>query len=60
MRGLTDHAVLMTLHAALLSAFLALLWRDEPRASARFFVKVFLSLTAGGLLIAWLLGRVGR
>jgi hypothetical protein len=60
MRGLTDHAVLMALHAALLSGFLALLWREEPRAAGRFFVKVFLSLMGGGLLIAWLLGRVGR
>ena len=60
MRGLTDHAVLMTLNAALLSAFLALLWREEPRAATRFFARVFLSLMGGGLLIAWLLGRVGR
>jgi hypothetical protein len=60
MTGLTDHAVLMTLNAALLSAFLALLWRDEPRAAGRFFLKVFLCLMGGGLLLAWLLGRVGR
>ena len=60
MTGLTDHAVLMTLNAALLSAFLALLWRDEPRAAGRFFVKIFLSLMGGGLFLAWLLGRVGR
>jgi hypothetical protein len=55
-----DHAVLMTLHAALLSAFLALLWREELRAAGRFFLRVFLSLVGGGLLVAWLLGRVGR
>jgi hypothetical protein len=60
MRGLTDHAVLMTLHAALLSAFLALLWREEPRAAGRFFLKVLAALVGGGLLIAWLLGRAGR
>jgi len=60
MRGLTDHAVLMALHAALLAAFLALLWREEPRAAARFFAGVFLALMGGGLLVAWLLGRVGR
>jgi hypothetical protein len=60
MKGLTDHAVLMTLNAALLSAFLALLWREEPRAAGRFFLKIFLSLVGGGFLLAWLLGRVGR
>jgi hypothetical protein len=50
-----DHALLMLFHATLLAAFLALLWREEPRAVGRFFVKVWLALVGGGLALAWLL-----
>jgi len=55
MKGLADHAVLMAVHATLLSAFLALLWREEPRAVRRFFVRVWLGLMGGGLVLAWVL-----
>ncbi|HUM02388.1 MAG TPA: hypothetical protein VL084_08880 [Thermoanaerobaculia bacterium] len=52
-----DHAVLMLVHATLLAAFLALLWREEPRAVRRFFVTTWLALVGGGLALAWLLFR---
>lgn len=55
MRVLGDHAVLMVLHATLLAAFLALLWREEPRAVRRFFGMSWLALVGGGLALAWLL-----
>ncbi len=50
-----DHAFLMLLHATLLAAFLALLWREEPRAVGRFFVRTWLALAGGALVLAWLL-----
>ncbi len=55
MRALLDHAILMLVHATLLATFLALLWREEPRAVRRFFVRTWLALVAGGLALAWLM-----
>jgi hypothetical protein len=52
---LLDQAVLMLVHATLLAAFLALLWREERRAVRRFFVRTWLALVAGGLALAWLM-----
>ena len=52
---LVDHALLMLLNATLLAAFLALLWREEPRAIRRFFALSWLALAGGGLALAWLL-----
>ncbi len=52
---LRDPALLMLLHATLLAAFLALLWREEPRAVRRFFAFSWLALVGGGLAVAWLL-----
>ncbi len=55
MSAFRDHAVLMVVHATLLAAFLALLWREEPRAVRRFFVRTWLALVVGGLALAWLM-----
>ena len=52
---LRDHALLMVVHATLLSAFLALLWREEPKAVRRFFVRTWLALAGAALTLAWLL-----
>ena len=52
---LRDHAFLMVVHATLLSAFLALLWREEPKAVRRFFVRTWLALAGAALALAWLL-----
>ncbi len=57
---LDDHFVLLVWLAALLSAFLALLWKDEPRARGRFFAGAFTSLVVGSVLLAWLLAAVPR
>jgi hypothetical protein len=57
---LTDHFVLLVWLAALLSAFLALLWRDDSRARGRFFFSTFGALVAGSVLVAWLLAAVRR
>ncbi len=57
---LTDHSVLLVWLAALLSAFLALLWKDEPRARGHFFLRAFAALVGGSVLVAWLLAAVPR
>ena len=57
---LTDHFVLLVWLAALLSAFLALLWRDEGRSRGRFFLTVFGALVGGSILVACLLAAVRR
>lgn len=55
MNLLRDHAFLMVVHATLLSAFLALLWREEPKAVRRFFVRTWIALAGAALALAWLL-----
>lgn len=60
MSVLHDHFLLLLWLAALLSAFLALLWRDEPRARRTFFLRTFFALAGGSVLAAWLLSAVPR
>ena len=52
---LADHLPLLAWLAALLSAFLALLWKDAPGERGRFFAKTFGALVGGSVLAAWLL-----
>ena len=56
---LTDHFVLLVWLAALLSAFLALLWREDERTRGRFFLATFVALVGGSVLVAWALGAGG-
>ena len=60
MRLAYDHFLLLVWMAALLSAFLALLWREDARGRRRLFVRVFVSLTGGAVVVAWLLSSVRR
>ena len=55
---LADHLPLAVLHAALLSAFLALLWREGAREAWRFFARTFLLLVGGVLAAGWLMALV--
>jgi hypothetical protein len=57
---LTDHFVLLAWLAALLSAFLAFLWKEDPRGRAPFFLRTFAALVGGSVLVAWILGGVSR
>jgi hypothetical protein len=57
---LKDHFVLLVWLAALLSAFLALLWRDDARSRQAFFLKTLGALVGGSVLAAWLLSAVRR
>ncbi|MEO8053682.1 MAG: hypothetical protein ABI768_00915 [Acidobacteriota bacterium] len=55
-----DHFLLLVWLAALLSAFLALLWREDARTRPGFFLKTFGALVGGSVLAAWALSAVAR
>jgi hypothetical protein len=50
-----DHFLIMTLYALLISLFFALLWRNARRERVALFVKLFLALVVGALVVAWLM-----
>jgi len=51
----TDHFVIMTLYALLVSAFFSLLWRQDRRERWKLFATLVASLVLGGLAVAWLM-----
>lgn len=51
----SDHFLIMTLYAFLVSAFFSLLWRQERRERWRLFGLLMASLVLGGLAVAWLM-----
>jgi hypothetical protein len=51
----TDHFLIMAVYALLVSAFFALLWRDESRQRLRLFGILIAALLLGGLAVAWLM-----
>ena len=55
----TDHFVIMTVYAVLVSAFFALLWRHERRERWKLFGILLASLVLGGLAVAWLMYPFG-
>jgi len=50
-----DHVVLLFWHALLISVFFAFLWRREAKERRRLFLKTFIIMAAGGLLLGWLM-----
>lgn len=54
-----DHFLIMTLYAFLVSAFFALLWRQERRERWKLFGLLLASLVVGGLAVAWLMYPFG-
>jgi hypothetical protein len=50
-----DHFLIMTVYALLVSAFFALLWRNESRERWKLFGVLLVSLVLGGLAVAWLM-----
>ena len=51
----TDHFLIMTVYALLVSIFFAFLWRNEGRDRLALFGKIFAALVVGGLAVAWLM-----
>ncbi len=54
-----DHFPLLVLQATLIGWFLALLWRDRGQRR-RFFLRVWISLVACSVAVAWLMAAAGR
>jgi Flp pilus assembly protein TadB len=52
---LRSHIVLMFLYALATATFFAFLWRTRKRERVRFFLIIFVSLFAGGIVISWLM-----
>ncbi len=50
-----DHFVIMSAYAVLVSAFFALLWREESGPRWKLFGVLLASLLLGGLAVAWLM-----
>jgi hypothetical protein len=57
---LSDHFLLLVLLSALLAAFFALLWKDDPADGRRFFLKALLGLVGGAVTLGFLLQAVSR
>ena len=50
-----SHALLMTVYALLVSLFFAVLWKRERQAQVKLFVRLFIGMVGGALLLAWLM-----
>ncbi len=50
-----SHFLLMSVYAALVSFFFALLWRRTWGEQAKLFLRIFLAMVGGGLALAWLM-----
>ncbi len=54
-----DRFLQLVLLATVLSAFFALLWRDEATARRRFFARMWTAIVGGSLALAWAMSFVG-
>jgi hypothetical protein len=50
-----DHFLLLVWHALLVAVFFAFLWRSEPRERRNLFVKTFLIMMVGAIVLGWLM-----
>jgi hypothetical protein len=56
----SDHFPLLVLLAALMAAFAALLWKDDPKSGRRFFLKALLGLVGCAIALGFLFQVVAR
>jgi hypothetical protein len=54
-----DHVLQLVLLGTILSAFFALLWRDEAAARRRFFARMWTAIVGGSVVVAWAMSAVG-
>jgi hypothetical protein len=52
---LRNHIVLMFYYAVACGGFFALLWKNTRREQVFFFLRVFISLFVGGIVLAWVM-----
>jgi hypothetical protein len=50
-----SHFFLMVVYALIVSLFFSVLWRRERPDQVRLFLKLFLGMVGGGLVVAWLM-----
>jgi hypothetical protein len=50
-----DHLALLLWHALLVSVFFAFLWRSNAKGRRLLFLKTFLIMVIGGVLLGWLM-----
>lgn len=50
-----SHFLLMVVYAFIVSLFLALLWRRQPREQLKLFLQLFGAMVGGALLLAYLM-----
>ncbi|MCU0302836.1 MAG: hypothetical protein MUC56_02105 [Thermoanaerobaculales bacterium] len=50
-----DHFLLLVWHALLVATFFAFLWRSDPHGRKVMFVKSFLILVLGAVVVGWLM-----
>ena len=56
----SDHFPLLVFLAALMAAFAALLWKDDPKGRCRFFLKALLGLVGCAVAFGLLFQAVSR
>lgn len=54
-----DHFLHLVLLGTIVSAFFALLWRDEASERRRFFARMWTAIVGGSLALAWVMSLVG-
>jgi hypothetical protein len=54
-----DHFFHLVFLGTIVSAFFALLWRDEPFERRRFFARMWTAIVGGSFAIAWAMSFVG-
>ena len=52
---LRNHIVLMVIYDVATGIYFALLWKNTREERIRFFLKVFVGLVFGGIVLAWLM-----
>jgi hypothetical protein len=57
---LSEHFPLLVLLSAFLSAFFALLWKDDPAEGRRFFLKALVGLVGSAVALGFLFEAVAR
>ena len=57
---LSEHFPLLVLLSALLAAFFALLWKDDPADGRRFFLKALAGLVGSAVALGFLFEAVLR
>lgn len=54
-----DHALHLVILSTIVSAFFALLWRDEARERRLFFAKMWTGIVGGSFVVAWAMSFIG-